>query len=307
MKKIYLLLVCLIGLKCFAQQPDIALLRANYNYVHIIDTNFKEQPRKEEMLLVIGKNASIYTSFDKINRDIAMKKQVEEQMKNQEGSNNMKINVSSLGYRPTTNVDYFTFASEGKFFVKERLINNYLIEEPIPVFNWSIEKDTMSIGGFLCQKATANFKGRNWIAWFASDLPFSTGPWKLNGLPGLILEAYDDKKEVQFLFNNLEKVIAALKEKEETDLKNKVMIMGSDKFDYMGSDISLPKEGIKTSRKDFEKLKQAQKDDPQGFAKTQMAAMGMSGDIRISSVSNSKTGGAKVPVMNNPIELPAIN
>lgn len=303
MKKTYLLLVFLLSLKCYAQKPDQALLRARYEFIHVIDTNFKDQPRTENMLLVIGKNASIYTSYDKINRDVAMKKQIEEQIKNQEGSANMKIDIIKVGFKPTTNIDYFSFANEGKFFVKERLMNNYLIEEPLPIFNWKIETDTASFGGFVCQKATAYYKGRNWIAWFASDLPFSTGPWKLNGLPGLILRAYDDKKEVQFLFSGLEKVIASPKEnKEDVGVGTKIVMMGGSKFDYMGSEISLPKDAIKTTEKDFEKLKQAQKDDPEGFMKTQMASMGMTGDFKMTRSSN--TPNLKMPVMNNPIELP---
>ena len=303
MKKTYLLLVFLLSLKCYAQKPDQALLRARYEFIHVLDTNFKDQPRTENMLLVIGKNASIYTSYDKINRDVAMKKQIEEQIKNQEGSANMKIDIIKVGFKPTTNIDYFSFANEGKFFVKERLMNNYLIEEPLPIFNWKIETDTASFGGFVCQKATAYYKGRNWIAWFASDLPFSTGPWKLNGLPGLILQAYDDKKEVQFLFNGLEKVIASPKEnKEDVGIGTEIVMMGGSKFDYMGSEIALPKDAIKTTKKDFEKLKQAQKDDPEGFMKTQMASMGMTGDFKMTRSSN--TPNLKMPVMNNPIELP---
>ncbi len=304
MKKIFVLLSLLIGFKSYAQNSDEALLRASYDFIHIVDTNFRDKPRTEKMLLVVGKNASVYTSYDKINLDATRRKMVEEQMKNQDGRTNMNINLSNPNFKPTTNIDYFSFANEGKFYVKERLMNNYLIEEPMPTFNWKIETDTASYGGLVCQKATANYKGRNWIAWFASDLPFSTGPWKLNGLPGLILQAYDDKKEVQFLFTGLEKVITTPNDKkEEETLGTRVIIMGAgSKTDYMGALITIPKDAIKTTRKEFEKLKQAQKDDPEGFMKTQMASMGMSGDFKMTRSTN--TSNLKLPVMNNPIELP---
>ena len=46
--------------------------------------------------------------------------------------------------------------------------------------------------------ATSDFRGRRWTAWFATDIPVSDGPWKLGGLPGLILEAYDQGDDYRY-------------------------------------------------------------------------------------------------------------
>ena len=46
--------------------------------------------------------------------------------------------------------------------------------------------------------ARCTFKGRTWTAWFAADIPLDNGPWKLCGLPGLILRAYDAKQQYIF-------------------------------------------------------------------------------------------------------------
>ena len=54
--------------------------------------------------------------------------------------------------------------------------------------------------------ATADFRGRRWTAWFATDIPVSDGPWKLGGLPGLILEAYDEGQQHVFTAVGLERV-----------------------------------------------------------------------------------------------------
>jgi GLPGLI family protein len=78
------------------------------------------------------------------------------------------------------------------------------VKEITPKINWKIEKDTKKIGNFVCKKAIANFRGRDYIAWFAIEISVPYGPWKLNGLPGLILEAYDKNKNVYWYFKSVE-------------------------------------------------------------------------------------------------------
>jgi GLPGLI family protein len=299
----------------FAQSPDKALAKVRYSHTHLRDTTAKDKPFTENMLLVIGKNASVFTSYDKLNRDLEMQKQVQEQMKNQAGSGQMSIKIDRTSAKVLTDIDYFFFAKENKFYTKERVFNNYLVEEDAPKINWKIAKDTASFSGVKCQKATAYFKGRNWIAWYAQDLPFQSGPWKLNGLPGLIIEAYDEKKEVIFQFAGIENVKA---EDIKTEVKDAqtisapagtgtVKIFGMDTgSSYLGAEIKLPTDAIKTSRKELDKLKEAREKDPQGFLNAQMAASGMQVAGQRMSVRAAPAGSTPLPgkIINNPIELP---
>ena len=66
--------------------------------------------------------------------------------------------------------------------------------------HWKISDETKNIGNFMAQKATANFGGRHWEAWFSTELPFSEGPYKFRGLPGLILELKDSNENYLFSF-----------------------------------------------------------------------------------------------------------
>jgi len=305
------LLSSFIVLSSFAQQPDKTLARVRYTFTHVSDTNQRDKPRVENMLLVVGKNASVYTSYDKLNQSLNMTNMIAEQIKNQAGSNDLKFDLTSsasgkVNKTSLTPFDYYFFAKEQKFITRERLFNSYLIEEPVAIIDWKVLKDTMSFAGIHCQKATASFKGRNWIAWYATALPFQSGPWKLNGLPGLIIEAYDDKKEVKFEFAGLENVAAENSSEEVVKSVNgpNVKIVGLDASTaYLGPVISLPADAIKTSKKELDKLRAARDKDPLGFMQAQTAGSGINGSIKIQSFTKAP-GTVSKNLINNPIELP---
>ena len=57
--------------------------------------------------------------------------------------------------------------------------------------DWTLLGDTASFLGHQCQKAICRWRGRDYMAWFAPDIPVSRGPWKFGGLPGLIMKIHD--------------------------------------------------------------------------------------------------------------------
>ena len=93
-------------------------------------------------------------------------------------------------------VEGYTVMDKSKDSLKTKIgINNgtYIVCETIPVFKWEIENnETKKIGDYICKKATTTFRGRNYIAWYTLDFTTYFGPWKFNGLPGLIMEVYDE-------------------------------------------------------------------------------------------------------------------
>ena len=63
---------------------------------------------------------------------------------------------------------------------------------------WKLTEEKKKIKDLTLQKATTNWGGRNWIAWFTQEIPFQEGPYKFHGLPGLIIELEDDKGNYKF-------------------------------------------------------------------------------------------------------------
>jgi GLPGLI family protein len=304
MKKQLITSTLLIAIAAGASaQTDTAQVLVHYKFTHVRDTTNRDHPYTENMALYIGKSSSAYRSYDNVLEQAEAKKQMEIALANSpDGHVNIRRN------RRGSASEYYEFPNEKKLARKEPLVmDTYLIEDALPVIDWKISSDTATFGGLHCQKATVHFKGRDYTAWFCPDMPLHVGPWKFNGLPGVIVQVYDAKKDVQFMFDGVEKVVFTPKTDDQpsgpkTDGPGPRMITigGGDGGDP--NVIQLPKNDIKTTDKEFAKLQAALRKDPDAFVQSMMAARNAnrpagSDPIRI----NIKVG--PQPVINNPIEL----
>lgn len=85
---------------------------------------------------------------------------------------------------------------KGKMTVLDRINDTeYLYEDKMNTQDWQFQTDTMTIMGYLCQKAVCEWRGREYEAWFTPDIPVSEGPLKFGGLPGLIMKLSDSLQE----------------------------------------------------------------------------------------------------------------
>lgn len=127
-----------------------------------------------------------------------------------EGGHQYKINSYSNGENSfmqtyVTNEIGFRYYYDKKVdSLYSRDIGFRLVKEEIPDLRWVLHNETKTIGKYICNKATTDFRGRKYTAWYTTEIPLPFGPWKLHGLPGLILEAYDTNKEVFWYFKALE-------------------------------------------------------------------------------------------------------
>jgi GLPGLI family protein len=279
----------LLTINSVAQKADVAIGKATYELIHIRDTTNRSKPYKETMALILGRNASACRSITKQQQEEMLANQIANQLKSATDPNHLNLTITGGG--AVTSEEYYQYTNDKKLYTEEQIVNYYLVEEPLPVIKWEIQKDTLSIGALHCQKATAHFKGRDYEAWFCTDLPFHAGPWKLNGLPGLIIEAWDTKKEVIFKFDSFE------------DISN------------LNQPILPPSDDIKTTPQDLARLKEARAKDPAGFNKASHGGntgkrkgsgtpMDSVDPSKISSIHVVKSADGNTRVNNNPIELP---
>jgi len=120
--------------------------------------------------------------------------------KQEQTDNNITTTISSDEFDPYLKID-----REKKRLLSYELVgdNVFLVEDKFNELKWKIGSEKKEISGHPCIKATTDFRGRAWEVWFAPDIPVSFGPWKLHGLPGLILEAYDSTKRFSFVATNI--------------------------------------------------------------------------------------------------------
>ncbi|QMU64175.1 MAG: GLPGLI family protein [Flavobacteriaceae bacterium] len=79
--------------------------------------------------------------------------------------------------------------------VTSKFYTSKLVKDNWVNFNWEIKNKYKKIGTFNCQMAEGKFRGRIYTAWFTNEIALSYGPWKLFGLPGLIIEASDEDND----------------------------------------------------------------------------------------------------------------
>lgn len=162
-----------------------SIAQDNYGMIVEYDMNleFRKYPYYKAKLM-FDSNASLFTYKSK-------------QLVNQEREDDFG-NLSIVISDPVKYVVY-TEKKNKKFYEIQSNISNYGIDDQKQKIKWEFVKDTIkTIGKFKCNLAKAKVKGRLYYSWYSLDLPSNVGPWKLHGLPGLILQAYDSNNRVSF-------------------------------------------------------------------------------------------------------------
>lgn len=211
-----------------------------YEYKFIPDSNHKEEVKKEMMLLDIDKKGSNYYSQDKFVADSIGRAELERQLKS--GGGNISVNrrekPGQVSYKVTK--EYPDFKT---FLFKNISTDRYKVKEDKKP-EWKILSDKLKIGEYNAQKATTSFGGREWTAWFSTDLPFQDGPYKFYGLPGLIVKVEDATgSHSMTLIGN--KTVKSVDAEKDMQVPENVKILG------FGKEIEVTKDQFKKAWKAY--------------------------------------------------------
>lgn len=77
-------------------------------------------------------------------------------------------------------------------------------EDTLHPMRWNISDEMKQIDSFECRMAEARFRGRDYVAWYCPDIPIPNGPWKMGGLPGLIVELREKSGDMHFLLQSIQ-------------------------------------------------------------------------------------------------------
>ena len=190
---------------CYAQKKiDEAYLKCQYDYTYVVDT-LSGKTAKDWLVLQIGKNMSkcysyysmqVDSIFASPDRDVILRQQI-------------NAAIGSKTEWPHKRMKAYVYKNypQGKMTVTDGLLmQDYIYEDTLYAQNWVIQDSSKLILGHECQKAVCHYRGHCWTAWFAMDIPITDGPWKLCGLPGLIMEATTEDNSHAFKLLGMEKV-----------------------------------------------------------------------------------------------------
>lgn len=232
---------------------DSASLMCQYKYTYMNDT-LQQTFRNDLFILQMGPDISKFYSYYTFQYDSLMSTPDGDRKKreifNEALSDFHKHRdrgkfLNSFSRKRGTTCIYKNYP-KGGVTVTDFLGGDYVVyEDELNKQDWLITDRTKTILDYTCQQATCNFRGREWVVWFTPDIPVANGPWKLGGLPGLIMEAYDQGHQYSF------QIIGIEKKKDTPILWNESF---SKKIKYR-----------KTNRKDFLKASKRRIDNTSSF------------------------------------------
>ncbi|WKS95335.1 GLPGLI family protein [Riemerella columbina] len=286
MKKLFsLVLCCIIGLS-MAQNVNRFFYELTYQ-------PNKDSAKTETIMTVldIWKDKSVYRDYTAISQDSLLKEFTQNAMRTGNFFDTEKAGIKQAKFSYTI-VKPYPITDEIRY--EDMILNKKFVYTEKVKLDWKVQPETTTIENYPVQKATVDFGGRSWSAWFTTELPFADGPYKFQGLPGLIVKLEDSQHHYQWLLKGNEK----LTEEKATSYVDTMM-----KQFGMGK-------GIEISKEKFEKAYNDYKKDPFASMKMQLNSPQMK-DYKLpdgsSLVEKLKETEERMKKMlnenNNPIEL----
>ncbi|KMQ69723.1 hypothetical protein ACM39_01340 [Chryseobacterium sp. FH2] len=205
MKKLFSIFLIVIVAFANAQESKETANRFFYELTFKPKKDSAKLDKVITILDITDKNRSVYQDYTVISQDSIMKVEFEAMQKAgmmkdiSKSLKTPKISARIYKFYPSMKVQYVDKIASG--FTPSNIGYNEDVK-----FNWNILGDKQKIGEYAAQKATTEFGGRKWTAWFSTDIPFQDGPYKFSGLPGLIVKIEDEGKNYSWVLQGNKRV-----------------------------------------------------------------------------------------------------
>lgn len=171
--------------------PETVEFVYDYSWCNDTTSSLTDNYTTDQMLLQISADGlSKFSSFKNLTVDSLLMKNTKEQL----------ATLAMEG--KLSNGEFMTIYKnypEGKLTHTEKICTDwFLYEESLPQIDWELTDSVTTILGYECHSAVCDFRGRQWTVFYCEDIPIMDGPWKLSGLPGLIMKAVDKESHYRF-------------------------------------------------------------------------------------------------------------
>lgn len=201
MKK-YALFLFLIVSNLFYAQVDSTKLICKYQTRFLRDTTNINSLKEELTILKIGQISSLFKSDLQEKSDSVKLSMFNKTFDNRKEGEILEVNLSKAPqylYKPEV------YKLNDKVLIFDKIAMDIFSYDPKIKLDWKIENEKKEISSYTCQKATTYYRKRKITAWFTYEINIPEGPYNFKGLPGLIIEAYDDKDYYHFKLIELSK------------------------------------------------------------------------------------------------------
>ncbi|MCU7616466.1 GLPGLI family protein [Chryseobacterium sp. PBS4-4] len=216
MKRMIIGMLSFLSIITYAQNQ-----RFIYEYKFVKDSTEKSKSETELMVLDATKIGSKFYSLKKSIADSIHQDRLQKKVKDFSGTDwGLVPDVVEKTY-PDFKIEFFNMLEMDKYKVTDKR-----------KLDWKILPNKEKIGELSAQKASVNFAGRTWTAWFATDIPIQDGPYKFHGLPGLIVKLEDKTQSHSFVLKEIKKLPADYQWKSDNDIKSLNATIPLDEIKY---------------------------------------------------------------------------
>lgn len=175
-----------------------------YKYRFVRDANYPNDKRIGITILQIGKHYNRFCDYNELRFDSICDELSRGKISMVEASPLMLSALKKNAFRESILIN----KQKNKETIQRTaglLTQKYQYEEDCPKLKWEVLKGDTTIAGYHCNKAKTKLFGRDYIAWYSTDVNMPYGPYKFNGLPGLVFCIVDTQGHFEFTLNGLQK------------------------------------------------------------------------------------------------------